>query len=61
MALIALLRGELLDTWQAQLPPDAPNHFALNILPTEKDAFERRVQKLSPALEPLFPWFPGAW
>ena len=44
MALIALLRGELLDTWQAQLPPDAPNHFALNILPTEKDAFERRVQ-----------------
>ncbi len=24
MALIALLRGELLDTWQAQLPPDAP-------------------------------------
>ncbi|MBN0617238.1 ABC transporter permease, partial [Pseudomonas aeruginosa] len=33
MALIALLRGELLDTWQAQLPQDAPNHFALNILP----------------------------
>ncbi|MGK9021067.1 ABC transporter permease, partial [Pseudomonas aeruginosa] len=59
MALIALLRGELLDTWQAQLPPDAPNHFALNILPTEKDAFERRVQKLSPGAEPLFPMVPG--
>lgn len=61
MALIALLRGELLDTWQAQLPPDAPNHFALNILPTEKDAFERRVQKLSPAPSRCSPWFPGAW
>ena len=44
MALIALLRGELLDTWQAQLPPDA---------------FERRVQKLSPGAEPLFPMVPG--
>ncbi|KPD31435.1 ABC transporter permease [Pseudomonas paraeruginosa] len=59
MALIALLRGELLDTWQAQLPADAPNHFALNILPAEKDAFESRVQKLSPGAEPLFPMVPG--
>ncbi|HLA30302.1 MAG TPA: FtsX-like permease family protein, partial [Pseudomonas sp.] len=33
MSLIALLRGELLDTWQDQLPEQAPNHFALNVLP----------------------------
>ncbi len=58
MALIALLRGELLDTWQAQLPPDAPNHFALNILPTEKDAFERRVQS-SPRRRAAVPMVPG--
>ena len=43
MALIALLRGELLDTWQDQLPEQAPNHFALNVLPDDKDAFAARL------------------
>ncbi|MCJ1884389.1 ABC transporter permease [Pseudomonas sp. LA21] len=59
MALIALLRGELLDTWHAQLPPNAPNHFALNILPAEKNSFERRVKQLSPNAEDLYPMVPG--
>ncbi|MFV3304555.1 ABC transporter permease [Pseudomonas sp. NY15181] len=59
MALIALLRGELLDTWHAQLPANAPNHFALNILPAEKDSFEQRVKKLSPNAEDLYPMVPG--
>ncbi|KAF1067826.1 MAG: hypothetical protein GAK45_01552 [Pseudomonas citronellolis] len=59
MALIALLRGELLDTWQAQLPTNAPNYFALNILPAEKAGFEQRVKALSPQAEPLFPMVPG--
>ncbi|WP_425318609.1 ABC transporter permease [Pseudomonas nitroreducens] len=59
MALIALLRGELLDTWHSQLPPNAPNHFALNILPAEKDGFEQRVKTLSPNAEDLYPMVPG--
>ncbi|WP_207886415.1 ABC transporter permease, partial [Pseudomonas sp. 30_B] len=59
MALIALLRGELLDTWHAQLPANAPNHFALNILPAEKNSFEQRVKKLSPNAEDLYPMVPG--
>lgn len=59
MALIALLRGELLDTWHSQLPPNAPNHFALNILPAEKDGFEQRVKSLSPNAEDLYPMVPG--
>lgn len=59
MALIALLRGELLDTWHAQLPANAPNYFALNILPAEKDAFEARVRQVSPNAEGLFPMVPG--
>ncbi|MBO3274633.1 ABC transporter permease [Pseudomonas schmalbachii] len=59
MALIALLRGELVDTWHEQLPADAPNHFALNILPDEKQSFEDRVKALSPHAEPLFPMVPG--
>lgn len=59
MALIALLRGELLDTWQEQLPEDAPNHFALNILPAEKDAFAARLANLSSHRAPLYPVVPG--
>lgn len=59
MALIALLRGELLDTWQEQLPADAPNHFALNVLPAEREAFAARVAELSPHPAPLYPVVPG--
>ncbi|MGA4474720.1 ABC transporter permease [Ectopseudomonas chengduensis] len=59
MALIALLRGELLDTWQDQLPEDAPNHFALNVLSAERDAFAARLAELSPHPAPLYPVVPG--
>lgn len=59
MALIALLRGELLDTWQNQLPKDAPNYFALNILPADKDAFGARLMALQAQAAPLYPVVPG--
>ncbi|MCQ4256445.1 ABC transporter permease [Stutzerimonas stutzeri] len=59
MALIALLRGELLDTWQDQLPADAPNHFVLNVLPADRDAFAARIEALSDHAAPLYPVVPG--
>ena len=59
MGLIALLRGELLDTWQNQLPKDAPNYFALNILPADKDTFTERMANLSTHAAPLYPVVPG--
>lgn len=59
MALIALLRGELLDTWQNQLPKDAPNYFALNILPDDKGDFAHRLSEFSAQAAPLFPVIPG--
>ena len=59
MALIALLRGELLDTWQNQLPKNAPNYFALNILPADKQAFTDRLVELSAQSAPLYPVVPG--
>ncbi len=59
MSLIALLRGELLDTWQDQLPEQAPNHFALNVLPADKAAFAARLAELSPHPAPLYPVVPG--
>ena len=59
MALIALLRTELLDTWQNQLPKDAPNYFVLNILPDDKDTFAQRLNEFSVHAAPLFPVIPG--
>jgi len=59
MALIALLRGELLDTWQNQLPKNAPNYFALNILPDDKQAFTDRLIEVSAQSAPLYPVVPG--
>ncbi len=59
MALIGLLRGELLDTWQNQLPDDAPNHFVLNVLPADRDAFAARIEALSDHVAPLYPVVPG--
>lgn len=59
MALVALLRAELLDTWQAQLPKDAPNHFALNILPDDREPFAQRLHQVNAASAPLYPVTPG--
>jgi len=59
MALIVLLRSELLDTWQAQLPDNAPNLFALNIVPEQRDAFAGALAKISPRTAPLYPVVPG--
>ena len=59
MALIALLRGELLDSWQTQLPSDAPNIFAINILPHEQQAFAEHIQRFDPRPATLFPMLPA--
>jgi len=59
MALVALLRGELLETWQSQLPEQAPNHFALNVLPAEKERFMAEVARITPQAAPLYPVVAG--
>jgi putative ABC transport system permease protein len=59
MGLVALLRAELLDTWQAQLPKDAPNHFALNILPDERQPFAERLAQVNATSAPLYPVTPA--
>lgn len=45
MQIILLVRTELVEQWRRQIPPDAPNHFALNLfdadLPPFRDFLER--------------------
>lgn len=35
LALLLVLRGDLLDRWQQQLPADSPNYFLLNMTPQQ--------------------------
>lgn len=35
--LLAVVRNDLLSAWQAEIPPDAPNQFLINIQPDEVD------------------------
>ncbi|SEM07378.1 ABC transporter permease [Halomonas caseinilytica] len=59
MGMIALVRGDLLDTWRAQLPEDTPNHFAINIQPAERDAFEAALAGTADARSALYPMVRG--
>ncbi|TZG33812.1 FtsX-like permease family protein [Halomonas eurihalina] len=59
MGMIALVRGDLLDTWQAQLPEDTPNHFAINIQPAERDAFAAALAGAAEARSALYPMVRG--
>jgi len=56
---ILLLRTDLLDRWQAQLPVDAPNNFIINIQPNEVDAIFAFLQNNAIKSEGLYPMVRG--
>ncbi|WP_039056153.1 putative ABC transporter permease subunit YbbP [Enterobacter sp. Bisph1] len=35
LAMLLVMRGDLLDRWQQQMPPESPNYFLLNIAPEQ--------------------------
>ena len=59
MAVVALVRTDLLTTWQAQLPADVPNHFAINILPDQVEGFENFMKDAGVVTEQLYPMVRG--
>lgn len=59
MALIALLRNDLLSTWQSQLPERAPNHFVVNVLPDEVGRFGDFLRRHNIESAQLYPLVRG--
>ncbi|QJQ99950.1 FtsX-like permease family protein [Halomonas sp. PGE1] len=59
MAMIALVRGDLLSTWETQLPEDTPNYFAINIQPHEREGFEAALGDAADARSALYPMVRG--
>ncbi|WP_130430217.1 ABC transporter permease [Rivibacter subsaxonicus] len=44
LMLLVLLRTDLVDSWRAATPPDAPNRFVINIQPEQSEAFQRQLR-----------------
>ncbi|MGA1370107.1 MAG: ABC transporter permease [Pseudomonadales bacterium] len=43
LLILVLLRTAILEQWRGQLPDDAPNHFVMNVTPTQVDAVQSRL------------------
>jgi len=59
MAVIALVRTDLIHNWRTQLPEDAANQFAINILPGQVDSFREFLQQKGIGSSALFPMIRG--
>ncbi|OIP23984.1 MAG: ABC transporter permease, partial [Comamonadaceae bacterium CG2_30_60_41] len=55
LVLLVLLRTDLVASWRAATPPDAPNRFVINVMPEQGDAFTRALKGAGVA---KFDWFP---
>jgi putative ABC transport system permease protein len=61
MALLALtlIRDDLLKSWRTSLPPDAPNHFLVNIQKDQLEPLESFFAQRHLAHPPVFPMIRG--
>jgi len=55
LMLLVLLRTDLIASWRAATPVDAPNRFVINIQPDQADAFRAQLQKAGVT---QFDWYP---
>jgi putative ABC transport system permease protein len=58
LLVMATVRTDLLRQWRAQIPPDAPNRFIINIQPDQARAVSARLKDAGIAAE-LFPMIRG--
>ncbi|MEH6825123.1 MAG: FtsX-like permease family protein [Motiliproteus sp.] len=59
MALILLVRADLIDSWQRSLPEDAPNHFLINIQPDQVKPLSQYLDQQQIRFSGLYPMVRG--
>jgi putative ABC transport system permease protein len=59
VALLALIRTDLIDRWRQQLPPQAPNHFLVNIAPAQTEAIRHFLAQRQLQPSALYPMVRG--
>ncbi|MHB1092153.1 ABC transporter permease [Thiobacillus sp.] len=59
VALLALVRSDLIAGWHQQLPPDAPNYFLINIAPTQQQAVAAYLSQHHLKASALYPMVRG--
>ncbi|AHJ74924.1 putative ABC transporter permease subunit YbbP [Kosakonia sacchari] len=55
LAMLLVLRGDLLDRWQQQLPPESPNYFLINIAPEQVTPLKAFLSQHRVAPEAFYP------
>ena len=55
LVLLVLLRTDLIASWRAATPPDAPNRFIINVQPEQGEAFRAALAKAGVT---RYDWFP---
>jgi putative ABC transport system permease protein len=59
LLLLAILRGDLIDSWRAQLPQNAPNYFFVNIPPDDRQAFDETLSAKGGRIARMLPMIRG--
>ncbi len=59
LLVLFLIRTSLIKEWQTQIPVDAPNHFALNILPEDVESIRSILTANEVMAQPLYPMIRG--
>jgi len=59
LLLLTVVRGDLMQSWRQSLPPDAPNHFVINVLPDQIEGVQSLIRRETGASVPLYPMVRG--
>ena len=59
LLILFLVRTALIIEWKAQIPEDAPNHFAINISPEDVDPIRKMLTINGVESQPLYPMIRG--
>lgn len=52
---LVIVRTSLIEEWRVQIPPDAPNHFLVNIPPESLPSIEALLEKNQVKPQPVYP------